>query len=227
MSTRRAIIFANGQLHLSTGAAIQPAPGDLLIAADGGARHCLALGLAPHLVIGDFDSLEPQQLQVLQAAGAELIRHPQHKDETDLELALSEALRRGAGQVLIYGALGARWDMTLANLFLMAHPAYRALDIRLIDGLQEICLLQPGQQHHFYGQPRDTLSLLPLCGPARGITTFGLEYPLNDGTLEFGSPRGVSNVFLEEHASLTLQEGLLVCILIHSPTHPSKESNCK
>jgi len=218
MSTRRAIIFTNGELHLPAFVPIQPAPGDILIAADGGAKHCLALGLTPHLVIGDFDSLEPQQVQALQAAGAELIRHPQHKDETDLELALSEALWRGVDQVSIYGALGARWDMTFANLFLIAHPAYRTLNIHLVDGLQEIFLLQPGQEHSFHGQPGDTLSLLPLAGPARGITTFGLEYPLHHGTLEFGSPRGVSNRFLQAHAGISLQEGLLVCILIHSPT---------
>jgi thiamine pyrophosphokinase len=148
------------------------------------------------------------------------LRYPSHKDETDLELALQYATQRGVREILIYGAL-ARWDMTFANLFLIAHPTYRALQICLVDDSQEIRLLHPGQQHTFQGRPGDTLSLLSLGGPAHGITTQGLEYPLLNGSLEFGSPRGVSNVLLAEQAGVTLQAGLLLCVLIHRQTNPS------
>ena len=214
---KRAIIFTNGELHLPVGAAIQAAPHDLLIAADGGAGHCLALGISPHVVIGDLDSLTAPQIQLLQAAGAEFLRYPSRKDETDLELALNYAVQRGVREILIYGALGARWDMTFANLLLMAHPAYQEIQIRMLDDSQEILLLHPGGQHTLRGQPGDTLSLLPLGGEAQGITTQGLEYPLLNGQLEFGSPRGVSNVLLAEEAHITFQAGLLLCLLIHHP----------
>ncbi|MBU1660849.1 MAG: thiamine diphosphokinase, partial [Chloroflexi bacterium] len=208
----RTLIFANGVLdHLP----IEIQPDDFIIAADGGARHCLALGLIPAMVVGDFDSLTADELTSLEAAGAELIRHPARKDETDLELALLQAIELGASEVVILGALGARWDMTLANLLLLAHPNLRHPHIRVLAGHQEITLLRAGETVELRGQPGDTVSLIPLRGDARGITTEGLEYPLDRGGLKFGATRGISNVLLRQRASVTLEDGLLLCVVIH------------
>ncbi len=207
----RAIIFANGGYT-------QPSvlqDDDLIIAADGGARHCLAFGLTPHLVVGDFDSLDAEHLDFLQQTGAELIQYPTRKDYTDLELALQHARQRGASEILVLAALGGRWDQTLANVLLPAAKEYTGLNIRLVDGDQEIFLLTPGQTHLIHGQAGDTLSLIPLQGDVYGITTHGLEYPLLSETLLFGSTRGVSNLLLATQAQVTLKDGLLLCVLIH------------
>ena len=207
----RAILFAN------SGYTRPPVlrPDDLIIAADGGARHCLALGLIPNLVVGDFDSLEPAELNQLAQAGAELIQYATRKDHTDLELALQHARQRGANEILVLAALGGRWDQTLANVLLLAAKEFISLDIRLIDGDQELSLIHPGKPHPIHGQAGDTLSLIPLQGDAKGIKTVGLEYPLKDETLHFGNTRGISNVLLTEQAGITLEEGLLLCVLIH------------
>jgi thiamine pyrophosphokinase len=213
----RVVIFANGILSDPKKSLAHIHPNDMLIAADGGALHCIRLGLNPDIVIGDFDSLEPEELSKLEKSGAELIRHPARKDYTDLELALLYASQSGATQVLILGALGNRWDQTLANLLLPASSDFSALDIRLIDGTQEIFLVKSGHKTEIKGKPGDTLSLIPLYGEARGITTEGLEYALQDGVLQFGSTRGISNVLLGRLASISCQEGLLVGVLIHPP----------
>jgi thiamine pyrophosphokinase len=207
----RAIIFANGGFT----APPELLPSDLIIAADGGGRHCLALGLTPHLVVGDFDSIDPEQLTLLRQAGAELIRYPTHKDYTDLELALQHARQRGAEQVLVLAALGGRWDQTLANVLLPAAHQFADLPIHLLDGNQEISLVHAGQTQILQGSPGDTLSLIPLMGDALGVTTHGLEYPLQGETLSFGSTRGVSNVLLGEQARISLEAGLLLCVVIH------------
>jgi thiamine pyrophosphokinase len=207
----RAIIFANGGFT----APPELLPSDLIIAADGGGRHCLALGLTPHLVVGDFDSLDADQLALLRQAGAELIRYSTHKDYTDLELALQHARQRGAEQVLVLAALGGRWDQTLANVLLPAANQFADLPIHLLDGNQEISLIHAGQTHLLQGSPGDTLSLIPLMGDALGVTTYGLEYPLQGETLSFGSTRGVSNVLLGEQARVSLEAGLLLCVVIH------------
>jgi thiamine pyrophosphokinase len=206
-----AIIFANS--YLEKAPVVQP--GDLIIAADGGARHCLALDLLPFVVIGDMDSIDSATEVRLEAAGVEIIRHPARKDYTDLELALIYAVERKASQVSIYAALGNRWDQTLANLLLPALEDFEELVIRLIDGEQEIQLIKPGRPVIVRGAEGDTVSLVPIGGEVFGITTHGLEYSLQDGSLSLGSSRGISNVMLGKHAEISIADGLLVCVHIH------------
>jgi thiamine pyrophosphokinase len=208
------VIFANGQLSRP----ILLQPDDLIIAADGGSHHCLGLGIRPHLLIGDLDSVREDELETLSKLGTEIITYPERKDFTDLELALLEAQKRGADRVLLLAALGKRWDQSLANILLPA--AMPGLHISLVDGQQEIHFIHPGETLEISGQAGDTVSLIPLGGEARGIITHGLEYPLYSETLHLGSTRGVSNVLLEQEsaadkARVTLGAGLLLCAVIH------------
>ena len=153
---------------------------------------------------------------VEQAEGAQLLRFPTHKDETDLELAFQYARQHSCQEVLLIAALGERWDMSLANIFLTAHPAYQGMHVRLVDNHQELMLLHSGESLSLAGQLGDTVSLIPLSTRAQGITTQGLEYALANEDLVFGSPRGVSNVFTAESAIISLREGLLICVVIHN-----------
>ncbi len=211
----RSVIFANGNPPTESQAAVRLKQNDLLIAADGGARACAALGLQPHVLIGDFDSLSPLEVESFTAQGAQVVRHPRRKDFTDLELALTYAAEQGSEEALVYGALGLRWDMTLANLLLPAAAHLQGMTVRLLDGLQEICLLCPGRALELSGQPGDTVSLVPVGGDALEVTTEGLEYPLHAETLYFGATRGVSNTLVGERAWVSLGSGLLICTLIH------------
>ncbi len=210
----RAVIFANGELN-APGQVLQWIKrDDLLIAADGGSRHCLALGLTPAVLIGDFDSMEPGDLDRFKSQGSRVIRHPARKDFTDLELALRFAREQGIEDIVVFGALGARWDQTLANLLLPAHTDLASSRIRLVDGNQEINLINSGQTLQVFGDPGDTVSLIPLNGAVAGVSTRGLEYPLDGESLAFGATRGVSNVLLEDRAEIFVQSGLLLCVVI-------------
>lgn len=211
----RAVIFANGDFHPPQGGmtgVLQP--GDVLLAVDGGMRHCTSLGVTPDYIIGDLDSISQAELDELSTQAVQLVRFPARKDFTDLELALQHAVTLGCDPLVVYGALGARWDQTLANVLLLASPELVDVSIRLVDGAQEIALLRPGRLHTLAGSPGDTLSLLPLAGDAHGITTQGLEYPLHQETLYFSATRGVSNVLTGSEASITFNQGLLLCTLI-------------
>ena len=209
----RAIIFANGILE-EWPADLEISPGtDLIIAADGGTHHCLARKVSPHVVAGDMDSLDPETLADLRSKGVVIKSYPPRKDKTDLELALKEALDRNASEIIILGALGKRWDMTLANILVLTAPFLRGVKTRILDGRLEITCLGGGQKAVFNGRPGDVLSLAPLQDAAVGITLKGLEYPLNDATLPLGSTRGVSNVFTGETVEVELKTGcLLVCV---------------
>ena len=210
----RAVIFANGVLNNLQDIHNIILPDDLIIAADGGMTHCRALGIKPSIVIGDLDSLDPDYLKSLQTSGTEIISYPINKDQTDLELALHKALDLGSDEILVLGALGARWDMTIANLFLSASPEFSKVTIRLIDGHQEIILLRGKGELTFKGKKGDILSIVPLGQDAYGVTLRGLEYPLKDDVLKFGATRGISNVLIDDTATVYLKKGLLLCIHI-------------
>ena len=210
----RVIIFANGVLRDETQVQEKLRPDDVILAADGGVLHCLRLNLVPEEVVGDFDSLEKEDIAKLEAQGVALYRHPRRKDETDLKLALNRAMEREPDSILIFGGLGARWDMSLSNLLLLTQSDFSAPTIQFIHEHQTLFLLQAGQTLNLAGERGDTISLIPLCGDASGITTQGLEYPLDDSTLHFGSSRGVSNVIQAEGARIKLKEGLLLVVQI-------------
>ncbi len=183
---------------------------DLLIAADGGALPLLRLGLLPQIVIGDLDSLDAASAAALAERGVELRRFRRDKDETDLELALLHAAERGADTIDILGALGGRWDHTLANVALLALPDLHGRRARLLADRQELFLVRDSAA--IAGAIGDTVSLLPLTGAVRGITTRGLLYHLEDATLSYERARGVSNVLLEPPGNVTLREGLLLVV---------------
>ena len=210
MKAGRAVIFANGELPDPAGAKALLQPGDTLIAADGGLHHLQALGLLPSLLIGDLDSVSPSDLEGLSGSDVTILRFPPEKDETDLELALGWAADQGFGAILILGALGGRLDQTLGNIFLLTWPRLAGIDLRLDDGWQEVTAITTTAL--IKGIPGETVSLLPLLGPARGIVTHGLRYPLHGETLWPERTRGISNELLEGQASVSLEQGCLLCI---------------
>lgn len=210
----RAIIIANGQVHDSDFCQSQVTPTDLVICADGGADNALALGLSPDVVIGDLDSIDESLRLQLEKKHCQFITHPARKDETDLELAMKYAAEQGAHEMLILGALGHRLDHTLANVLLLALPALRSVQAKILDGRQEVFLIR--DEALIGGQVGDTLSLLSLTEQVTGIYTEGLEYPLENGTLYLGPARGVSNVLTAPQARVRVGQGLLLAVIIHN-----------
>lgn len=213
MPEKRALIFANGTVfHVEAVRALLRA-GDYIIAADGGLRFVHALGLQPHLLIGDLDSITPEELNTMRLlSGVEVEQHPVQKNETDLELAIGAALAAGARTILILAALGGRLDMTLSNIFLLLLPELAGCDVRLEDGVEEVFLIRPGEGGTITGSPGDTVSLLPWGGPAEGIRTEDLSYPLRGETLLPERSRGLSNEMTSTRARVTLERGLLICV---------------
>lgn len=183
---------------------------DMLVAADGGARPLMRLGLRPQLVIGDLDSLDAASQAELLAQGVELRRLPREKDETDLELALLHAAAHGADAVDILGALGGRWDHTLANIGLLGLPALRGSRVRILADGQELFLVRGAAP--IEGRHGDTVSLVPLSGDAQGVTTRGLLYPLEEATLHYEQARGISNVLIDPPGHVALRAGLLLVV---------------
>ncbi len=205
-------IYAHGDLPWDAAAAHWFRAAEVRLAADGGARALLRRGLRPDVAVGDWDSLSPAEVQHLRQAGVALHTFPRDKDATDLELALLYAADHGAHEAHVFGALGGRWDQTAANLLLLAHPRLREVRVVLHHHGQRLWLIRG--QDEIHGAVGDTLSFIPLGGPARGVTLRGVAYPLEDGALPWAGTLGVSNRFAQPQVQVRVREGLLLAVHI-------------
>jgi thiamine pyrophosphokinase len=183
---------------------------DLIVAADGGARHALAIGVTPHIVIGDLDSIDPDTRSKLERTGVQFVVYPAHKDCTDLELAIRCALDRGATDLTLLGALGRRWDQSLANILVLTLPQLDRITARIVARNLSISVIR--DRAALAGRVGDTLSLLALKGDAHGVTLDGCEYPLNDAVLPLGASLGISNVFVEPTVSIRVIAGCVLAL---------------
>jgi thiamine pyrophosphokinase len=206
---KRIVIFAGGDLGDDPARLIRP--GDLLIGADSGALRLIELGFAPDLAIGDFDSVTPDELEIIRRASRRTeIVDPMDKDHTDTELAFNRALEHGPEEIVIAGALGTRFDHSLANVHLLASARRRGVRAVAADGRNEIRLAAGGDRLTLRRTDRPTVSLLPLTPVVTGITLEGFRYPLKDARLEIGQSLGISNVLEAEEGVVTVGEGLLL-----------------
>lgn len=216
MTARHALVIADGSVpevaELDRAWAGWSAGIDLVIAADGGARHARRLGRRVDRWIGDADSIGEEGLAQLAAAGVAIERHPVDKDETDAELAVRAAADAGVARLTIVGGLGGeRLDHELGNVWLLAMPELDAIEAVLLDASARIRLVRPGRID-LAGRAGDLVSLLPFGGDVAGITTHGLRYPLHDEPLVAGPARGLSNVRERSDASLDVRSGRLLVI---------------
>lgn len=204
------VIFAGGTLRQGSAVRQALSTADVIMAADSGALTALRHGYVPAIIVGDFDSLS-LPLQELEDRGCELIRAPVEKNETDCELAIQVALERGADTITLLGAIGgARFDHTLANIFLLV--GFPTVPIRIVDGAMTCWLLQGPGKTSLDGQIGDLVSLFPIAGDAHGIKTHHLYYPLLDEALYVGKARGASNALTQPHAEIELAQGMLLIV---------------
>jgi thiamine pyrophosphokinase len=209
MGDDAALVFVGGDPPPAAVAA--HLPGDaFVIAADSGLTHAVAFGRAVDLVVGDLDSVDLDELAAARAAGAVVEAHPREKDQTDLELALDAALARGARVVTVVGGYGGRLDHLLGNLAVLASPRFTGARLDAWNGTAHVVVVRDDVV--LEGRPGALVSLLPVGGPAGGVRTDGLRYPLVDDALEVGTSRGVSNEFVASSARVRVRTGTLLAI---------------
>lgn len=186
---------------------------DLLIAADGGYDYCMLLGVTPDIIIGDFDSVSEDGLNEMEKiTGAEIIRLPREKDDTDTLAALRVGLSKGFRKFNIYGATGGRLEHTIANmqclLFLKEHEATGYL----CDGTGLIFAIRE-ESVSFRKEMSGFLSLFSAGEKAQGVTIEGMKYTMENGEITNTFPIGISNEFIGEQGSISVNKGALFGII--------------
>ena len=191
----RSVIFGNGDIADYERVRSYMNDEDFIICADGGIRHAKALGILPDILIGDFDSSKPEESDVKR------IEYPARKDFTDGELCVKYAIEKGYDEIVLMGMRGTRTDHTLTNMLMLSQCRCGMM----IDDNNEIYYLK--DKIIIENKKGKTLSIIPVKGDMCGITTAGLEYPLNNETLYFGESRGNSNVVIDDICEITVKSG--------------------
>lgn len=199
-----ACIWTNGELIHSRKALRESGDADMIIAADGGARHLEQLGIKPHIIIGDMDSIETSLLN--EHSSIERIPFPAEKNRTDTELAIDLAFERGCSQVTLLAATGGRIDHMLGNIALAAKYPGR---VAIIEGNATLVAIDKSRKCRLKGKIGDRVSLIPLGSSVSEVRTAGLKYKIDREDLSIGT-RGISNELDEENACICISSGLLL-----------------
>lgn len=153
---------------------------DVIICADGGYDHALAMGLVPHVLVGDFDSL--RHVPSL-SAQTQLIQLDTDKNYTDTEIAVQQALAQGITHLTLLGVTGTRLDHSLANLLMLNHLNTDTLTTCIINEHNKIYVCKKDKKITLREPAGQMVSLIPLS-PCHGVSTTGLQYELSDAQLQ-------------------------------------------
>jgi len=186
---------------------------DLVIAVDSGVRIARSHGLPVHVLIGDLDSASEGDRAWALAEAAEIIEHPAEKDQTDLELALDHLVAAGATEIMALGVDGGRLDHELGNWSVLCRPTAASVEVRTATGTAHVLHGDGPNFIDITGTTDQVVTLLPVGGAARGVTTSGLKWELDNATLQPGTGRGVSNEFVDDAATITVADGSLLVVV--------------
>ena len=191
---------AQGDLPFAYGAE------DLIVAADGGYCHLKQAGMEPHLLVGDFDSMDRPQV------GCEVVTLPVEKDDTDLLAAVKEGFARGYTHFVLLGCLGGdRLSHTLANVQLLSFIKERGGDGLLVLGGTRVRMLKE-ETTTYPATQQGSCSVFAYSEQAT-LSLDGLYYPLNQGEITSAFPLGVSNHFIGKEATVTVHQGTIVVVI--------------
>ena len=204
----KCVIIANGELEYTDNIIKIIKNADMIISADGGARHLRALNILPDVMIGDFDSINFADHSFFKQKQIKTLSFPLKKEHTDTELCVSYALENKASDITLLGVTGSRLDHTLANIFLLKRLAQLKIPARIISRHNEIYIVTDFIE--IKGQPNDLLSIIPVTQQVTGIELKGLEYPLKNASIKMGETLGISNVFKESVVSISIKKGILI-----------------
>jgi thiamine pyrophosphokinase len=184
----------------------------LWIGADQGAEVLLEQGIVPDMAIGDFDSVSKPSYNTIKAQAKCYKEYPNEKDETDLELAIMEALKWNPEHILLFGVTGGRMDHSLANIQLLYPLLQKNVKAKIIDVQNQVELVSAGRHTIEADEQYPYLSFLPITLEVKNLSLTGFYYPLSDAYLPYGSTLCISNMLIQEAGTFSFDSGILLVI---------------
>ncbi len=206
---QRVVIVASGRLHKNLLRDITHL--DTLIGVDRGALWLIRRGKIPSIALGDFDSVSASELREIKARVRQVKEYPSQKDKTDLELAIDESIKFQPKQVIIYGAIGSRFDHTVAAIGLLLNLQSHNIYGQIVDNFNKVYIVRRQYQQIIKTFPFKYVSIIPLSDQIT-VTLTGFTYNVSDFTLARMSTRGISNEIIGKKATVEVHEGVALVI---------------
>lgn len=178
----------------------------LVISADGGYLNALKFNIIPDICMGDFDTLT-----IYINPSCKIIKYPPEKDDTDTMLCVKKAISMGYDNIYIYGALGGRFDHTIANIQTLEYITERNITAYIIDNQNIITMQKDSTKDYNYYQDFRYFSIFSVSESSK-VSAIGLKYPLEHTILNRNFPLGVSNEILLDSATITVHKGTILVV---------------
>lgn len=185
---------------------------DFVIAADKGSECLYNNNISPDLLLGDFDSTKKEILCNIKLQAKEVLEFPPEKDYTDTEIAIIEAIKRGAKKIYLFGAIGSRMDHTLGNIGLLLTTKKKGAILEIIDDNNRLYLGENNMM--LVGKYGETISFHALCDKVINFSIKGAKYNLENYDMNLLDPRAICNEFVDTPIEISYEMGEL--LVVHS-----------
>ena len=212
MFEKRCVIISAGEIHNYERARAFLRDDDFFIFCDAGLSHAGGLGVKPDVVVGDFDSCEPGDLEWWKER-CEIIQLPREKDDTDTMFAVKLAVERGYCDFVLLGAMGGRFDHALGNISILLYLNGLGKKAVLID---DYSLMQiAGKEPLYIEDSCSYFSVLTVAGNVSGVNIKNAKYPLENARLTPDFQLGISNEVLPgKVAEVSVESGRVLVVVV-------------
>lgn len=204
---KRALILANGSPPSKQLFKKYLLSYDIFICADGGANIALRFKSKPDLIIGDLDSVSKKTLARFRDVQ---IKQLKNQNSTDLEKALTAAIKMKCKDIVVLGATGGRLDHAIGNLSALSKYSRQAKIIFIDDSGELIPIIHKIKLNLSIGT---IISLLPISR-CDGIVTRGLKWNLKNEPLQLGMRESTSNIAISSSVMIKVKKGNLITFII-------------
>lgn len=196
-----AVILANGEYPSHELPLKLLKEAEFVVCCDGAANEYISRGHTPDVIIGDGDSLSPENK--IRFSG--IVHHIADQETNDQTKAVRFLQEKGFRRIAILGAAGKREDHTLGNISLLIDYMRSGMEVRTFTDYGVFMPIEGTQT--FASHPGQQVSIINFG--AKGLKGEGLVYPLSDFTNWW---QGTLNEATADHFSIHCEGEYLLFI---------------